>query len=83
MPISEVNYDILNLKNVLKELMWNNVGIMRTEESLEKAMKELNIMKDSFKRNRKCLNIDEYEYRNMLTVAEIVIKSALQRKESR
>ena len=63
--------------------MWNNVGIIRSEESLENALKELNILKSNFKRTRKCLNKDEYEFRNMLTVSELIIKSALERKESR
>ena len=39
-------------------------------------------LKDNFTRNRKCLNLDEYEYRNMLTVAELVIEASLNRKES-
>ena len=34
-------------------------------------------------RTRKCLNRDEYEYRNMLTAATLVVESALSRKESR
>ena len=39
--------------------------------------------KNSFKRTRKCLNQDEYEFRNMLTVAGLIIDAALDRKESR
>ena len=31
----------------------------------------------------KCLNRDEYEFRNMLTVAQLITHCALQRKESR
>ena len=31
----------------------------------------------------KCLNRAEYEYRNLLTTAKIVVNSALERKESR
>ncbi len=82
-PISETDYDTDNLKQILKSIMWDNVGIIRTEESLLKALTDINKLKQEFKRNRKCLNQSEYEYRNMLTAAELVIKSALSRKESR
>ncbi len=82
-PISEDEYDILTLKNSLKDLMWDNVGIIRSKESLEKAKKIVDNLKSKFTRDRKCLNIEEYEYRNMLTVSSIIIDSALNRKESR
>lgn len=83
LPISENDYNIPLLKHQLKDLMWDNVGIIRSEEKLLKAENVVNSMKKEFERNRKCLNREEYEYRNMLTVAELIIKSALSRKESR
>ena len=81
--ISQSNYDIKTLKLELRELMWDKVGIIRTEKDLLKAKSEIVAYKKAFKRKRKCLNQDEYEYRNMLTVAELIIDSALERKESR
>lgn len=82
-PINEINYNIKALKTTLKNLMWDNVGIIRSEKTLLIALSEVEKMKKDFKRERKCLNHEEYEYRNMLTVAELIIKSALERKESR
>lgn len=82
-PISEIDYDISSLKSELKNLMWDFAGIIRSEEGLQIAKEKLNNIKKAFNRNRKCLNINEYEYRNMLTVAELIIESALSRKESR
>lgn len=82
-PISDADYNIGALKQQLKDIMWNNVGIIRSEESLLKAREEINNLKQSFKRNRKCLNKDEYEYRNMLTAAALVVEGAISRKESR
>ena len=76
-------YDYDALKSKLKEIMWDNVGIIRTEESLQKAKKEVEKLQKDFKRQRKCLNQGEYEYRNMLTVSSLIIKGALERKESR
>ncbi len=82
-PLSEADYNIKLLKANLKDIMWNNVGIIRSEENLLKARKEVENLKKAFKRTRKCLNKEEYEYRNMLSVASLIIDSALSRKESR
>jgi L-aspartate oxidase len=82
-PISDADYDIDKLKAQLKNIMWDKVGILRSEEGLEQAKDEVQKLKDQFKRTRKCLNRDEYEYRNMLTAASVVIDSAINRKESR
>lgn len=82
-PLSEVDYDVENLKLQLKNIMWDKVGIIRSEEGLSEAKAAIDELSHSFMRTRKCLNRDEYEYRNMLTVAKLVIESALNRKESR
>ena len=82
-PLDDEDYNISSLKSELKNLMWNNAGIIRSEESLVKAEAEIKRMKSEFKRERKCLNKEEYEYRNMLTTAELIVKGALARKESR
>lgn len=82
-PISEVDYDVDNLKQNLKDLMWEKVGIVRTEAGLLEAQSTIEAFSNNFKRSRKCLNKDEYEYRNMLTAATLIVESALNRKESR
>lgn len=81
--ISGEEYNVNSLKAKLKDIMWNNVGIIRTEKALNKAKEDVEILQNEFKRRRKCLNQGEYEYRNMLTVANLIIQSALGRKESR
>ena len=81
--ISGEEYDYESLKANLKDIMWNNVGIIRNEEGLKRAKKEVEKLKKDFKRRRKCLNKSEYEYRNMLTVSSLIIQGALARKESR
>lgn len=82
-PLSETDYNIPQLKQNLKDIMWNNVGIIREEKKLKEAKLHLIELKKNFKRDRKCLNQDEYEYRNMLTAALLIVESALNRKESR
>ena len=81
--ITGEEYDTTLLISNLKNIMWDNVGIIRTEDSLMEALEEVEKLQKDFKRRRKCLNQKEYEYRNMLTVALLIIKSALERKESR
>lgn len=75
--------DTDKLKTELKNLMWENVGIYRSEESLKKALYEINNIEIRFNRKYKCQSKEEYELRNMLTTAKLIVKSALNRKESR
>ena len=82
-PLSDEEYNITLLKQNLKNIMWNNVGIIRSEDSLNIAKNEVLKLINNFKRDRKCFNIEEYEYRNMLTIALLIIEGALNRKESR
>ena len=74
---------IEDLKSKLKTTMWQNVGIYRNEESLNKALCDIEQIEQEFNKPDYCANIGEYELRNMIIVAKLVIKSALQRKESR
>lgn len=75
--------DVQSLKEELKEIMWEKVGILRSEKSLMTAIEKLSDLRMRFKRNIKCLNKDEYEFKNMLTTAMLIATSALKRKESR
>ncbi len=74
--------DAEELKQKLKNIMWKNVGIIRTENSLLRAMSEINKLDSDFKEKDKCNSIEEYEFRNMLYVAKSIISAALARKES-
>lgn len=67
----------------LKQLMWNNVGIIRNQNKLLNAKKEIEYMKEQFAYTYKCPNRSHYELRNMLTIAELIVEFALNRKESR
>lgn len=81
--ITDSEYNIDYMKQTLKDLMWNNVGIIRNEEGLLKAKEGIRELKSVFRQGRKCSNKDEYEFRNMLMTAELIVDSALERKESR
>jgi L-aspartate oxidase len=69
----------------IRTLMWNYVGIVRTNERLLKAKIRISIFKkeveESFDKN--IISSDLIELRNLIYIAEIIITSALTRKESR
>lgn len=70
---------ILDLKNI----MWQNAGIIRNGKNLAKALEIINVLRSDFNKNYKCDTLDEYEFRNLLIIAELIVKSAISRKESR
>jgi L-aspartate oxidase len=82
-PLQSLNVDIKKLKTELKNCMWDGVGIFRCEESLNSAKAILEKIKSKFKNEYKCNSKQEYELRNMLIVANLILISALKRKESR
>jgi L-aspartate oxidase len=59
-------------KNQLREMMWNNVGIIRTQKGLEKALEFI---------EKNISNVGRMTKLRFLTAREIV-KAALNRKES-
>ena len=67
----------------LKELMWDKVGIIRNQQKLEVAKAEIENLKEQFAFAYKCPNRNHYELRNLLTIAELIVEFALNRKESR
>lgn len=82
-PLSTSTSDVAFLTKELKNSMWENAGIERTEKKLSSALEVIDEIKRKFNKDYKCANIKEYELRNMLTVAELIVKCALARKESR
>ena len=70
----------------LKELMWNQVGIVRTTAELEDALarvKKFHLKLKSSKSFPKETLEDFQTYKNLVDCALVMIKSALNRKESR
>lgn len=78
---SECNIE--GLKSELQSLMWDYVGILRNENSLSIANEKLQTIKAKFPTEAACTTKEEYELKNMITVAQLIINSALKRKESR
>ena len=79
--LDELN--VPELKHELQNIMWDYVGIFRSEKLLKTGIEKLNDLKSKFPRKNKCLSKAEYEFKNMLTVAMLIAESAYNRKESR
>ena len=69
----------------LRRFMWDYVGIVRTDKRLNQAMHRIKLLKEEirdFYGHYKISN-DLIELRNLVDVAELIVSSALKRKESR
>jgi L-aspartate oxidase len=69
----------------LRRFMWDYVGIVRTDKRLQRARRRVRLLNqevDEYYSNYKITN-DLLELRNLITVADLIIQSAMQRIESR
>ncbi|WP_138006557.1 L-aspartate oxidase [Halalkalirubrum salinum] len=81
-------YDVDSVLAELRELMWNHAGILRTEESIQAGLDQLDMLREKAADIRIGDGTDEsfelaIDLGFMLTAAEAVLSGALERTESR
>ena len=71
--------------DAVRRLMWDYVGIVRTDERLDKARRHLALLRAEVEADweRHVLDADLVEVRNLAQVADLIVRSARRRAESR
>ncbi len=69
----------------LRRFMWDYVGIVRTQKRLKRALRRVDLLSDEVRDfySQFRVNRDLIELRNLILVAELIVKCALTRHESR
>lgn len=80
-PCREESEQSFNYKNSLRELMWDKVGLFRSEKTLEEAVSQIDEWINFW-------HLDTYnphvrELQNMLLISRMIAGAALHRRESR
>ncbi len=80
--------DPIEIKKEIQKMMWKYAGVVRKERDMKRALREIEKFKNIKLKTGKSLRLNEeliasLDIQNMIPTCEMIIKSALFRKESR
>ena len=83
-PDKEMLAIVSDMRHQLRLLMWNDVGIVRTNQGLARAKQGVNLLKDKIKTycDNSPVTKELLELCNLISVAELIVEAALARKEN-
>lgn len=85
--VEDSDEDVVILQNwdELRTFMWNYVGIVRTTKRLERALHRIEMLKKEIEAYYQDYKVSKnlIELRNLVLVSEMIVRCAMQRKESR
>lgn len=85
--VTNADEDVVILQNwdELRQTMWNYVGIVRTTKRLQRALHRIEMLKREITEYYQDYYVSKnlIELRNLVLVSEMIVRCAMQRKESR
>ncbi len=85
--VTDADEDVVILQNwdELRQTMWNYVGIVRTSKRLKRALHRIEMLKREITEYYEDYQVSKnlIELRNLVMVSEMIVRCAMERKESR